>query len=64
MLFILSVAGGNAFDDPGLTKIADNVCAFVDVKNAGLRNSFAANAGIIYHYTSVDTLRNNGRPLI
>jgi cyclase len=47
MLFILSVAGGNAFDDPGLTKIADNVYAFVDAKNAGPGNSFAANAGII-----------------
>jgi glyoxylase-like metal-dependent hydrolase (beta-lactamase superfamily II) len=47
MLFILAAAGGDAFADPGLTKIADNVYAYVDVKNAGPGNSFAANAGIV-----------------
>jgi len=36
-----------AFAQEGLTKIADNVYSYVDVKNASPSNSFAANAGII-----------------
>jgi len=47
MLFILASAAGDAFAGPGLTKVADNVYAYVDVKNSGPGNSFAANAGII-----------------
>ncbi len=36
-----------AFAGSGLTKIADNVYSYVNVKNAAARNSFGANAGII-----------------
>jgi cyclase len=36
-----------AFAGEGLTKIADNVYSYVDVKNSAPGNSFAANAGIV-----------------
>jgi len=45
---ILIVAlGKSVYAQQGLTKIADNVYSYVDVKNAEPGNSFAANAGII-----------------
>lgn len=44
--FLVSLAG-RAFAGEGLTKIAENVYSYVDVKNAGGGNSFAANAGIV-----------------
>lgn len=47
MLFMIAVTGGNAFAGQGLTRIADNVYSYADVKSAGPGNSFAANAGII-----------------
>jgi cyclase len=46
-MFLIAAVSGSAFAQQGLTKIADNVYSYVDVKNAGPRNSFAANAGII-----------------
>jgi cyclase len=46
-VFLIVAASGRAFAQQGLTKIADNVYSYVDVKNAGPGNSFAANAGII-----------------
>lgn len=46
-VFLIVGAGGNAFALQGLTRVADNVYSYVDVKNAGPGNSFAANAGII-----------------
>ena len=46
-VFLITAAGNGAFAQEGLTKIADNVYSYVDVKNAGPGNSFAANAGII-----------------
>lgn len=46
-VFLIAAVSGNAFARQGLTKIADNVYSYVDVKNAGPGNSFAANAGII-----------------
>lgn len=39
--------GQNAFAEGGLTKIADNVYAYVDIKGSSPQNSFGANAGII-----------------
>lgn len=39
--------GQNVFAEQGLTKIADNVYSYVDVKGATPQNSFGANAGII-----------------
>ncbi len=45
LLFIS--AGHKAFADGGLTKIADNVYSYVDVKHGSPANSFGANAGII-----------------
>lgn len=39
--------GQNAFAQEGLTKIADNVYAYVDIKGSSPANSFGANAGII-----------------
>lgn len=36
-----------AFAATGLTKIADNVYSYVDVKNSSPQNSFGANAGIV-----------------
>jgi cyclase len=45
---LLSVAtAGTVFAQGGLTKIAENVYSYVDVKNGSAGNSFAANAGII-----------------
>ena len=43
----LSVTAGTVFAQDGLTKIAENIYSYVDVKNGGPANSFAANAGII-----------------
>lgn len=40
-------SGHIAFAETGLTKIADNVYSYVDVKNSSPRNSFGANAGIV-----------------
>lgn len=37
----------NVFAESGLTKIAENVYSYVDVKGAIPQNSFGANAGII-----------------
>ena len=39
--------GHKAFAEGGLTKIADNVYAYVDIKGSSPANSFGANAGII-----------------
>lgn len=39
--------GHNAFAGGGLTKIADGVYSYVDIKNSSPSNSFGANAGII-----------------
>jgi len=47
MLFMIAVTGGNAFAGQGLTRIADNVYSYADIRNAGPGNSFAANAGIV-----------------
>lgn len=44
---LISLFSRGAFAQEGLTKIADNVYSYVDVKNASPANSFAANAGII-----------------
>lgn len=38
---------GNSFGEQKLTKITENVYAYVDTKNADKTNSFGANAGII-----------------
>ncbi len=43
----LSAYGLTAFAQTGLTKIADNVYSYVDVKNSTPQNSFGANAGIV-----------------
>lgn len=37
----------DAFAQGGLTRIADNIYAYVDVKGAGPQNSFGANTGVI-----------------
>jgi glyoxylase-like metal-dependent hydrolase (beta-lactamase superfamily II) len=42
MLFAATASAGQ-----GLTRVADNVFSYVDVKNASPANSFAANAGIV-----------------
>ena len=44
---LISLFAPGAFALEGLTKIADNVYSYVDVKNGSPANSFAANAGII-----------------
>lgn len=44
---IATLGNGEAFAQEGLTKIADNIYSYVDVKNGSPANSFAANAGII-----------------
>ncbi|KAF0216405.1 MAG: beta-lactamase domain-containing [Geobacteraceae bacterium] len=44
---LISLFSRGAFAQEGLTKIADNVYSYVDVKNGSPANSFAANAGII-----------------
>ncbi len=46
-ILLIAAVGGNAFAGQGLTKIADDVYSYVDVKNAAPGNSFAANAGIV-----------------
>ncbi len=46
IFFSFLTFGHKAFAE-GLTKIADNVYAYVDVKGATPQNSFGANAGII-----------------
>lgn len=43
----ISISGLTAFADTGLTKVADNVYAYVDVRNSSAQNSFGANAGIV-----------------
>ncbi len=43
----LLMSGHKAFADGGLTKIADNVYSYTDVKNGSPANSFGANAGIV-----------------
>jgi glyoxylase-like metal-dependent hydrolase (beta-lactamase superfamily II) len=47
VVLLIAAVSGNALAGQGLTKIADNVYSYVDVKNAGGGNSFAANAGIV-----------------
>jgi cyclase len=52
-------AGGATTAQAGLTKIADNVYAYVDTKHASPANSFGANAGVIIGrdgIIAVDTL--------
>lgn len=46
VLALLLLSTG-AFAADKLTKIADNVYSYVDVKNGSKDNSFGANAGII-----------------
>jgi glyoxylase-like metal-dependent hydrolase (beta-lactamase superfamily II) len=46
-VFLVVAASRGVSAQQGLTKIADNVYSYVDVKNAAPGNSFAANAGII-----------------
>ena len=46
-VFLITVLSGTVFAQDGLTKIADNVYSYANVKNASPANSFAANAGII-----------------
>ena len=46
-VFMSVVLCRGAFAQEELTKIADNVYSYVDVKNGSAANSFAANAGII-----------------
>lgn len=46
-LLLVSVVAVPAFAAGGLTKIADNVYSYVDVKNAAPANSYGANAGIV-----------------
>lgn len=43
----ISASHRTAFAATGLTKIADNVYSYVDVKNSSPQNSFGANAGIV-----------------
>lgn len=43
----ISTPERTAFAATGLTKIADNVYSYVDVKNSSPQNSFGANAGIV-----------------
>jgi len=46
-LLMLFLAAFYASADNGLTKIADNVYSYVDIKKAAPTNSFGANAGIV-----------------
>jgi glyoxylase-like metal-dependent hydrolase (beta-lactamase superfamily II) len=47
-VFVISMlVASTAYAGQGLTKLADNVYSYVDVKNASPANSFAANAGIV-----------------
>jgi glyoxylase-like metal-dependent hydrolase (beta-lactamase superfamily II) len=43
----LSTYGLAAFAESGLTKVADSVYSYVDVRNSTPQNSFGANAGIV-----------------
>lgn len=43
----LSAYGLTAFAESGLTRIADSVYSYVDVRNSSPQNSFGANAGIV-----------------
>jgi cyclase len=59
LFVIIMLAAATASAGQGLTKLADNVYSYVDVKNASPANSFAANAGIVIGRDSilvVDTL--------
>jgi cyclase len=47
LFVIIMLAAATASAGQGLTKLADNVYSYVDVKNASPANSFAANAGIV-----------------
>jgi cyclase len=47
LFVVLMLVATTASAGQGLTKLADNVYSFVDVKNASPANSFAANAGIV-----------------
>jgi cyclase len=47
LFVIIMMAAATASAGQGLTKLADNVYSYVDVKNASPANSFAANAGIV-----------------
>src|SRR5512140_3087910 len=44
---ICVLLGQQAYAEGGLTRIADNVYSYVDVKGATPQNSFGANAGIV-----------------
>jgi cyclase len=46
VLFI-AVSFGSANSEEGLKKIADNVYAYTDIRNASPKNGFGANAGIV-----------------
>jgi cyclase len=47
LFVIIMLVAATASAGQGLTKLADNVYSYVDVKNASPANSFAANAGIV-----------------
>ncbi len=47
MMAVALVSARVSFAEKGLTRIADNVYSYVDVKNGSPSNSFGANAGII-----------------
>jgi glyoxylase-like metal-dependent hydrolase (beta-lactamase superfamily II) len=47
LLAITMLFASTAFAGQGLTKLADNVYSYADVKNGSPANSFAANAGIV-----------------
>jgi cyclase len=47
VLFVFLSIAHNAFAEEGLTKIADNIYSYADVKGSSPQNSFGANAGII-----------------
>lgn len=47
ILTVIALLPQAAFAQGGLTKVADSVYAYVDVKNASPANSFGANAGVI-----------------
>ncbi len=47
ILFLVALFPQSVFAQGGLSRIADNVYAYVDVKNASVSNSFGANAGVI-----------------
>jgi glyoxylase-like metal-dependent hydrolase (beta-lactamase superfamily II) len=47
LVFIFVLSGQNVLAARGLTKIADNVYSYVDIKKMSPQNSFGANAGIV-----------------